>query len=200
MIVVGLALPSLGAARDRARAVSLLAVLRQNSALVSVYATEWRDVYPLFNDSLSASSMAWFEPLKAAGIIENAEEIDREGIRLRGSVLYALSFAMLYDPALMRPGNTVPLRVARTRPVRQGQVVYPSAKGMMWQYITTTGLVRGGFWCCGTPWMTGPVTFADGSGVIAAARDFAPDGIIRLENGFGAPIASTWDGYLGRDR
>lgn len=199
-LLVGLALPPLAHARDRARATALLAVLRQNSVLITAYANEWRDTYPIFNEDLSTSSMSWFEPLKAAGIIQNAEEIDREGIRLRGSVLYALSFAMMYDPALMRPGSTVPLHVARTRPVRQSQVLYPSAKGLMWQYIATTGRVRNVFWCCGAPWPTGPVTFADASGLVASAPDFAPGGIIRIENSIGAPIASTWNGYLGRDR
>lgn len=200
MILVGLALPSLAGAKDNAKAAALLSRLRQNTVLVGVYANDWKDAYPLYNDpSVATASMQWFSPLVASGVVNAPADIDREGIRARGIVTFAMSFAMVYDPAFMRPGRTIPLDAARPVAVRQAQVAFPANKGLLWQHQTTTGPYLG-FWCCGAPWGRGPVTFADGSGVLATARDFATDGVIRMENSIGAPIASTWDGYLGRDR
>lgn len=200
MILVGLTLPSLAGAKDNAKATALLAQLRQNTVLVGVYANDWKDTYPLYADpSVATASMQWFSPLVASGVVGAPEEIDRQGIRALGIVTHAISFAMVYDPAFMRPGRTIPLDAARPVAVRQAQVAFPASKGLLWQHQTTTGPYLG-FWCCGAPWGRGPVTFADGSGVLATVRDFATGGIIRMENSIGAPIASTWDGYLGRDR
>jgi hypothetical protein len=199
MVLLGLALPSLGRARAGARLSQGGVTLRQNHWAVIAYGNDYREVYPIADPFIGPCSLRWWIPLVSGGYLGSERKADPLGVDVLGFVTYALSFCMVYPASEMQRGRVVPIDRARSSPVRISQVAFPSRKGTMYQWhplVTQDPVV---FWCCGPDPPPGPV-FADGSVIAARWTDllFAPDGY--MEYWCGAPVASTWNGYLGVDR
>lgn len=201
LILVGLALSPLSRSFGTARTLGHTAAIQQAAALIELYLQDSRDVYPLAEVERSVEAAHWFyQPLVAAGLIENPLELDAEGFALANRVNMAMSECVVYDADKMIPGRTEPESQRRATPVRSTEVVHPSGKGTLYTIQVTDGRVRA-HWCCiaGSP--PGPVAFADGSvGVYRWQELLEPHEPFYMENGIGAPVATTWRGVRGRDR
>ncbi|MFI4915273.1 MAG: type II secretion system protein [Phycisphaerales bacterium JB060] len=200
MILIGLALPTLSRSRDSARLTVQMARIRDNGMLISMYADSNNGRYPIGAEHPENASLHWWQPLIEAGLLESKEQADPEWFANNGgNPRYAMSFAMCYDPERMTPEGLVPYSDARTSPIRQSQVLYPSDKGLMWQWWVWTGEWRG-HWCCAPVHPVGPIVMADLSAEMGRWPDYVEDGKLVRQEGIGGPIMSTWHGVRGRDR
>lgn len=200
MILVGLALPTISASRENARLTTHMARARENGLLISMYADANNERYPIGDEHPENASLFWWKPLIDSGLLESKEQADPEwAARSSGNPRYAMSFAMAYNPDFMRPESLVPYADARTSPIRQSQVLYPSDKGLMWQWWVWTGQWRG-HWCCAPVHPVAPVVMADLSAESGQWPDYVAEGKLIRHEGIGVPIMSTWHGVRGRDR
>ncbi|MBL8963108.1 MAG: hypothetical protein KF787_08700 [Phycisphaeraceae bacterium] len=199
LLLVSLALPAMRGAALQAKLTRWLAQTSQYARSVMIYAEDYRGVYPIASEYAPYAAAAWYFPLVTDGHFVQRQDVDPEGRRRVGYVTIWLSQCMLYDPARMLPGKTVPHDEQWSVPVGQHQVPFPSSKGLMYQYRWPVEPVIA--MCCGMPIVVGPVAFADGSGMLGTRYDFnfglepEPD-----KNGIGVPVATTWGGYRARDR
>ncbi len=205
VMLMSLALPQMGAAREQARLTRRLAQIRQNAALIDLYCAQAQDVYPLHEESAWWSKRRWYRCLMNAGLIEGYDPLKEASGP--ASNLFNLSLAMVYDPAYMRRGHTrqatqETLDKLPSDPVRRHDVLFPSSKGLLYQEIRNLDLhqIEYNFWCCVREAPLGPVAFADASAALGKWWDFLPDGPLDTENWIGFPVLSTWNGCQGRDR
>lgn len=199
LVLTALIAPAIGGSMERARLTRAMSQARQNAALVSLYAADHDDVYPIARDNPESAGFYWHEALIPGGYLAEEREADPEGWRRTGNVLIYLSMCMVYDPRFMVPERTLPIAEARSSPVRQAQVLYPSQKGMM------VRLYEGprdydSAWCCLSSQNRAPVAMADGSALSGLWHEFMDGRPFMVENQIGVPVFSTWGGYLGRDR
>jgi type II secretory pathway pseudopilin PulG len=139
MILIGLAMPSVGGAMQRARQTQDLAQLQQNERAASAYLTDWKDVFPLADGNAQRCASLWFQALVRGGHLDGdlssepdaVTAADPYGVRKFGSVRFLQSVCMTYDVEHMTRGRTVPVQFQTARPVHAGEVVYPSLKGWM---------------------------------------------------------------------
>jgi len=200
MILAGLSLPALSRSRDTAQLTRQAIRARDNCTLITLYADSNAERYPIGDSRPISAALYWWKPLIEAGLLETSDEADPEwASRHDGSPRYAMSWAMAYDANLMTLDTVVPYRDARTSPVRQSQVVYPSDKGLMWQWWVWTGEWRG-HWCCAPITPMAPVVMADLSAEVGRWPDYVAGGQLVRREGVGGPIESTWGGVRGRDR
>lgn len=199
MILTGLALPALRGSRARAEQARGFALLRGHFAAISAYATESRDVYPIARGSHVLSTMLWYEPLVETGHLDRIEASDPAWFEKADGCRFALSGAMVHPPDKMQPGFTVPAPYAEASPIRQSDVVHPSEKGIMAQWLHVIGDSH-------VPWTynvdtrpVSPIVRADGSAFAARAVDFVLEHDF-FEDWVGHPVFGTWGGCRGRDR
>lgn len=199
-VLVSLALPSIGSAMAQARLQRTSAVVRQDAAIIALYANDSGDAYPLARHGADSAAHFWFAALEASGHIESAAQVDPEGVRRYDAVLIYMSKAMVCDPVLMRMGRTRPAPQTPSRRVYQHQVTYPSLKGLvieMWRVPFDPNPVA---FCCAGPQLVVPVAMADGSMVVGSRRSFIGGDPPVVVDTMGYPVYSTWGGYLARDR
>jgi hypothetical protein len=199
MILLGLTLPAISGARANTRLTQSASTLRQNFLATTRYCDESQEVYPISDARLGSAVIEWYKPLISGGYLASADEADPVGMAKLHFITYAISFACMYPPSGMQPGQVIPIDIAACSPIRISQVVFPAQKGIIYQWHST---VRPDttFWCCGFDAAPGPIAFADGSTTVARWTDlkYREDGY--MEYWCGAPVASTWGGVQGVDR
>lgn len=194
LVLVGLLLPSLSGASQRARVTSRTALLQSNVALISLYCADHRDRYPVAAPSVNAASYTWDSAMVRGEYAPSVRTLDPDWA-YANQCSFVLSFCMLHDPAKMRRGATVPIDSAATQAASQADVAFPSLKGLIHELFQ-----RGeANWCC-VARRPAPVAFVDGSTVTASWVEFQDPADLHTENSIGYPILSTWGGYLARDR
>ncbi len=199
LILIGLALPSLSGVMSRAKSTRMAAIMSSSAALLSLYANDFDDQYPVRDKKLWPSVYFWYEPLVASGLMEQASDADPTGWRLYDEVRVHLSACMLQRPEQMQPGRTVPPEDALSASVRHREVVFPSSKGVLVQRYGVPG-VGSDHWCCVGGQLPKPVAMADGSVLVGRWQDFTLEDEIYIENWIGTPVLSTWGGFEARDR
>lgn len=200
MVLLGLALPAVSGARNRAKLTRSMSDLRQDCLIAGIYSKDHGDVYPMASSKLWPCGLQWYEAVIAAGYSGSKLEIDPEGTKRVGIVTFAMSFCMFTTPGEMTPGQTrLPDFVPSTR-VTTSQIAFPSSKGWLYQLHPGPDLEAGSIWCCTDQMPLAPVSMADSSTSVAKWTDFksAHEGL--LENWVGLPIVSTWDAYMGTDK
>ena len=198
MILVGVLMPTLGAAKKRAAQTRTAAAARSNAMAVMAYADDHDDIYPVAAPFVGNAMLDWEKPVLTGGYIEQYNQIDPQGQREIGENAFTLSGALVHPAAMMEPGATSPFDLAQSVAVRQHNVRHPSQKGMMVRW----GQRENGndiFWT----WNphdrpVEPVAFCDASVAEARCTDFrlAHD---FFENWVGHPVLSTWSGARGLD-
>ncbi len=199
-VLVSLVLPSLGSAMAAAKLERISAVVRQDAAIIAMYADDSRDAYPLAGNTPGLAARFWYTILESSGHIDSAARVDPEGFRKYGGVRVFISMAMTCDPAYMRKGFTHPVEDTPSRCVYQHEVTYPSLKGLvleMWRDPTDPGAIA---FCCAGPQVTVPVAMSDGSMFVGSRRMFIGGDPPVVVDGMGIPVFSTWGGCLARDR
>jgi competence protein ComGC len=199
MILLGLLMPTLSGARQRALDTRMVATMKSNGQLLALYAKDQDDRFPLGADSIGSAMLLWYQPLIDVGLIEHVRDVDPDGIKRDNVQRVAMSGAAACLPEQMVPGGTVPIDMARSVAIRQSQVVHPSSKGIlvqwvhvlpgehrMWSYTPANGPIS-------------PITFADGSVSRLRCTEFVLDYEF-FENWVGHPVISTWSGVRGIDR
>lgn len=201
MVLAGLMLPALGGAMEEARLTRDAALLRQHGISLGQYREDNESVYPIARDNPFVAGQVWFLPMIEKGYIMSAAELDPLAGGDLGRVRFAMSVCMVYDPDLMLRGKTLPAKLARSVPVRDDQVHYPSDKGELLRNHNGMGHPREGglFFCCTHAWRSA-VAMADGSISTGDMFDFTSDTAVELENLVGMPVRSSWNGYRARDR
>lgn len=198
-ILLSLALPALSQSWQQAKLTRWLANMQQCGIAVITYAGSNKDVYPISDANAFTCRIYWYEPLLQIGLFDTAASVDPDGWRVLGYSTIRMSQCMAYSPALMQQGKTVHVDLQFASPVRQDQVLFPASKGLMYQNQYPTLKVTG--YCCSFWNIPAPASFADGSAEVGTAPDFNLGNIPDIdENHIGVPIASTWDGFKGRDR
>jgi len=71
MVLIGLILPSLGGAKRRAEDVVQLRQINQLAGLVSLYAKDYDDAFPLTGDNQFVASASWYVPIIEAGLVDS---------------------------------------------------------------------------------------------------------------------------------
>lgn len=207
MILIGLIAPALGGAISRARLTRDISLVRQQAMLISIYAADFEDTYPLATlrqGRVFAAAGNWGVPLIEGGYVDNVAQLDPDVDRgLEPS--YAMSVAMVYDAATMRPGEVPPIDDQLPRATHTHHVVFPSSKGLTyraWDGQPPETFGGHNAFCCAAShlsWPT-PVSFVDGSAVSGTMGEFLDGDPLYMEHGIGAPVHSTWFGVRGRDR
>jgi len=201
MILVGLALPSLQRSWWTGRSVAQLASVRHNAALIGQYAQVYRDLYPQPDARTSTEVVHfWYKPMVESGYFASPREADPLGTRRHGRVNIMLSECMAHPPERMVRGNTQPERERRPAPVRTGDVLEPSRKGLLALAKLESDRIQA-YWCCVPGFPKGPVAFADGGASLEYWMDLLPNQRFEPDrNGIGRPVMTTWGGARGRDR
>lgn len=201
MILVSLAVPSIGESVERSRMVRDAAQLRQNMAVLGLYANDHQDIFPVAHPTALFSAREWHRACVAGGYFRSSSEADPAAVRKFGVITLHMSMCLTADSDYMLPGRTLPPGALLSAPVRQHEVAYPSDKGaMLKQFSDDRTLNEGGVWfCCGDPWRA-PAVMCDSSVTIADYYAYTGGAYPLVIDGVGIPIWSTWGGYLGRDR
>lgn len=199
MILVGLLMPTLSGARQRALDTRMVATMKSNGELLALYAKDQDDRFPLSSPSVGHAVLEWYRPLIDVGLIHGVEDVDPDGLRRHQVQRVSITAGAVCLPERMEPGNTVPIDVAASSVIRHSQVLHPSSKGLLLQWVH---VLRGQhrFWTyvpANGP--ISPITFADGSVSSARCTDFVFDHDF-FENWVGHPVYSTWSGIRGIDR
>ena len=198
-VLLGIAMPLLGRSRKAAQGAQTLAAMGQDAALVLSYAAEQR-MFPLADPDPFVASYRWEHALTASGHLATPGSSDPVAQRRYGGSLISMSVCMVYDPAKMTPGYTVPVELARSSPVGDHQIAFPSDKGMLIRLTSEAGPDRtSGSFCC-TDFVKVPIAMADGSTLVADRTQFHGGETPVVIDQIGVPVFSTWGGYLARDR
>ena len=137
-----------------------------------------------------------------AGFVQRKSQLDPVAERQFGPVnLIDLSVCLVYDPSRMAPGYTVPVDQARSMPVGEHQVAFPSDKGMLIRQVAdpTPAGVSGAF-CCAGPFVKVPIAMCDGAAITADRSQLLGGQTPVVIDLVGIPVFSSWGGYLARDR
>ena len=177
----------------------MLGTMRSNGALLSMYAHDHDMLFPNDSQMVGRAVLDWPSPLKAAGMINGDADVDPDGVRLHKVQRVSMTAAAVCPPDRMVPGATLPLDMSTTVTMRLSQVRHPASKGVLVQYVQVQGDSHAAW---ATRYPSGPslpVTFADGSVLAAACREFAIE-FEFYEDWVGRPVLSTWRGVYGVDR
>jgi prepilin-type N-terminal cleavage/methylation domain-containing protein len=198
-ILAGLMLPALGGAIEQSRLTRMMQQTAQDAALVTAWAHDHDDAYPIAEQYAIAAAHDWYKPLVSGGYLRSAREADPLTVGKNDVVAIKLSMCMVYDPKYMERGHTLPPDDAPSGEIRQYQVRFPSGKGMMLQVWKSPEPPYGAF-CCAGPLVEMPVAFADGSVISGTRLDFSRNTPIEVIDMIGMPVFSTWGGVHSRDR
>lgn len=204
MVLLGLALPALSKSRVEAERMRQLKQIQQCATIISAYAGDWKDVYPLAGANQFEASLHWYQAVVAAGMVESARDLDATSYDHGLDLAFALSSSMVSAPkyyVLDAPPYPA-WQLRPVTPVRQADVVFPSSKGEVWTW--RIGYTKQDnmdvFWCCWEARLSAPVAFSDGSAAPAAWQDLLGADTMRQQEMAGVPVATTWGGVTGRDR
>ncbi|MBX3385988.1 MAG: type II secretion system protein [Phycisphaeraceae bacterium] len=208
LVLVGLLLPAVQRSMIEARRTRSLVQCRQNLTLITAYANDYKDVYPLASESIYLSTRDWYKPIVEWGGAERARQLDLysgESGFMFSPITFSLTMAVVRDADEMIPGHVPPGNSTPSRAVRQSEVLWPSRKGIVLQYalpyekrerMAQDAVMH---FCCTHPARPAPIGFGDGS--VAAYRwTDLTEGDMQIEEGVGYPVMSTWYGYRGKDR
>lgn len=199
-VLIGLFLPAVAGSWERAQLVADGAHVRQTFGLVTLYANDHDDHYPVGHANAQLAAMRWYRPILAGGYAESEADIDPCCWDRPWGIGITLSVCMVYEPRYMRFGWTQPVDEQASVPVAQHQVTYPSLKGVMVRAMEGYYARQGGrAFCCTDRW-TAPIAFGDGSIEFGDYISFNFGEPPITENAIGWPVMSTWGGYLARDR
>lgn len=201
LILLGVLAPAIGQSAEHARMVRDAAQLQQCMTLVSLYASDHRGAFPVSDSNPFRASERWYAELQSAGYIASPLEVDPAAYRKFGTVTFHLSVCLVYSPDHMLPGRTLPVDKAISSVVWQHSVPYPSSKGGMLKRDSGEGTVADGahWFCCVVRWRA-PVVMCDNSALITDSIEMNHGRPPLIVDWIGAPVWTTWGGYLGRDR
>ncbi len=195
MVLIGLAIPQIRCVRESAVLTRETAQLRSNAQLVFTHCADHSGAFPLADERLGSAKLNWYLALNTP----NARlATDPDGVSRRGVHRFLLGAAFVGNSAQMSPGRTVPPEFARSRFVRDAEVLFPAIKGMMVKHGDSVGgeLQLWTYMTVDPPkW---PVVMCDGSALHARCTDFRLAFDFR-ENNIGHPVVSTWYGTAGWD-
>lgn len=197
-LLVSLILPALAGSLESARLTRELATVRNNAQLIASFCNGHQGAYPMADPNAGLATARWYRPLVENGYFTNETDADPTGAKYDAMTI-VLSLCMVYDPAYMRQGWTVPLDQAKSVVVKDHQVTYPADKGLMHKLFGWDGSNIRPLFCCGKPWKS-PVAMADGSASITDYTALSGGRPVVVVDSIGAPVYSTWGGYLARDR
>jgi len=203
MILIGLSIPALAGSYSRAHLTKDMVMLRQTAAVVTQYAADFSEVYPLWGEYESpvVAAQGWPKPMLAGEYFGSLREIDPKVNEEETNFRVVMTMSAVYDWRLMRPGHTVPGSDAHWSPVRTDEVFFPSGKGLM--FIESNGIdppdQSARSFCCTDLWRF-PVAMADGSVTTGNYIEFNGGQPVWEENGIGVPVWTTWLGVHGLDR
>lgn len=201
LILISLALPSMARSIESSRNLRDCAQIRQNHAIVTLYATDHKEVFPIVHQNAFLAGIYWWKSVERAGYVSSPREVDPRIFDRFGVVTIALSVCLVYKPERMLPGFTVPIGQALSDPVRLSQVSFPSSKGGLFRRESGEGSVNeGARWhCCVVPW-DAAVGFCDGSAIVTNYLQLSGGTQPLRVDEIGVPVWTTWGGYLARDR
>jgi prepilin-type N-terminal cleavage/methylation domain-containing protein len=200
--LMALLLPALGQSKVAARRLQSQAIVRTCGQLISLYARDFADAYPLSDPFMQSASYDWDKALLAGGYIKSKAELDPIAGRFAHPfVSFKLSMCVVADPSKFVLGNTSQVDLVPSRLVRQHEVRYPAHKGIVLeQFANYSSPNQDSMYCC-VPLVPAPVLFADESVVVGTWKDFAyGQSTLRIVDWIGEPVFSTWGGYEARDR
>lgn len=200
-VLISLLLPATHRSISKAKSLTALQVISQNSALILAYQNDYREVFPISNRAIRPIFVGtdYFYALKQAGLISSIHDVDPWfADRKEASTIMAPVLAM--DWNLTIPGNTIPVNDVSIFPVRLSDVAYPSNKGQIVREYAQGERGDEGWWCCYDNAPRTQVSFCDGSVGEYKWQELLPNGTYYKENGIGGPVLTTWYGCKGIDR
>lgn len=202
MVLVGLALPSVGRSREQAEKVAMASTVRQGAVAIQAYCNDHRGVYPMYDGYVVPGAMHWNVVLSRGRYLPSARAADPVGYRKYNWNRVRLSHCMLYPWDKMVPGRVEPTWAPLATPVFDHWVVYPSQKGLLilqCSYPAPTSPPGRCF--VGLPFpVYEPVAFADTSTSIVSRFDLIGGEPVVTSWLVGYPVLSTWGGCRARDR
>lgn len=76
LILIGLILPSINKSMTNARRTRSLVQCRQNMTLISAYANDYKDVYPLASSNISLAQRNWYQSVITWGGAKAVADLD----------------------------------------------------------------------------------------------------------------------------
>jgi len=216
LILAGLLLPGFSKSYARAKQAADENAVRQNVMTLSLYASDYGDLYPIVKRHLpmpgdppaAPSSIArwfYFTPLVEGGYFGSIAEVDPPHYR-RGygdRVSLAMSDCVILPPEHMRRGYVPRQENQLQVPIRTARLSFPSLKGVILKFNYNS---RGSMPVFSAPrhanngLFTFPVGLGDGSVRSGLLRDFNfGTEEFFLEHWVGVPVISTWGGVYSRD-
>jgi type II secretory pathway pseudopilin PulG len=209
MVLIALAAPALGKSMQAARLTRSQVAVSQNAKLITLYASAYKDIAPIWSMSAEDNRELWCEAVRAIGLVTSWKEIDPEWIGGDAGDLGTPGFYMnraFHDRVDdLTPGQTEPEQWAVSDPVRVGSALYPDKLILVSHLYRRLYRVHGdlrGAWCCVTSIRThvGAVGFTDGHVESGYWTDFIAEDELVVENNVGWPAYSTWYGHRGRSK
>lgn len=203
LILIGLALPAIGAMYGRSQLTKDLAQVQQNAALISLYMQDAKEVYPRASDSAYICMHDWPQPLVEAGYLRTFRDADPGGVRLARDTRVFQSMAMTCEPELMRPNSGAVSTRLSSAPINLARVRFPSQKGWLLQICMRRDQPDTYFCCVPHKAPVLPLAMADSSAFTASRLAFIGGDLSSLEglnDPMGMPILTTWHGVDGKDK
>lgn len=197
-VILALFVGLLGGARKRAKTVPDIARMHHNVLAVQTYLGDYKEVFPISDSRTFVAADEWYVAIKEAGIFERLCDADPDGCKEIEWPRFSMSVAMVYSPAQMVPGATVPVSAAKSSAIQLAQVIFPSQKGLMLRGLTSWNEPSTG-WCCGTPYSKGLIGGTDGAVREMKVPDCEGGDPLYVVDQIGVPVYSTWQGCKGID-
>lgn len=204
MILIGLVMPAVGAARGSATNLDRASSLRQIGLAGELYCSDWDDAYAVadvyvdiypdyLNDRIDDITLgrAWPNALIDAGVIDSGTLVT-----LLDATPLNWSATMYVSPRLLRPDQIIPWEDLRTSSVRRSSARSPSRKGL----LATSQVYRGSdevIWALAQT-VPAPIFAADGAIHQLTYRQLATPSPAPVLD-YGVPITTTWHGIAGLD-
>lgn len=205
MVLIGLLSPMLRGTWSAAQGSKHLVLAQQHAVLIDQYLQSNKDIYPLHGVIVGEAWEKWYQPLVSSGLLSESDIDESKSAKGARADAFAISVAMVYPREFMQPGKTKEdLWKQPNAPVRRAWVAWPYKKGLLfapqveWTGSTSQNPYSG--WCCGFESPPGPVAFADNHAETLRWTDCVIGDELVHENLIGLPVATTWDGFAGRDK
>ncbi len=202
LVLLGLALPSLGRAKEHSDRVTLAVNVRQNAVAIQAYCNDHKGMYPKYDEYVVSGSVHWNILLARGGYLPSARAADPVGYRRYNSNRVRMSHCMLYPWEKMVPGAVEPTEKPLAIAVYDHWVTYPTQKGLLIPqcsgFAPRTPELR--CFVVSPRAIHEPVAFADTSTSIVSRFDLIGGDPVITAGLVGYPVLSTWGGYRARDR